>query len=508
MKEQPQDSVGSFKRFFLSFRFRLALLFVAILAVILAIFSIFIYTRQVQVLYAETSNRLTTQSAQLAAYYSGLIMRAFGDEKEEHTFNFPQENLPLLQENDILVITGLDGSIVSQQGKLQPSDLESLVKNWQQNGSSTQTVAYSLPKTVPDGKVVPQPYLFAIMPFRSEERWSGTLILGQPVDPQGQLNRLAIALGLGSGLILLFAFGSGYWLADRAMKPVQMITHTALKIGESDLSQRIHLNQADELGELADTFDQMLDRLQAAFERQRQFTADASHELRSPLAIIALEADRALEHPRTTQEYEKGLRVIQAENAWMGRLVNELLLLARMDGGQAVLHKERLDVSEIILDVVERLAPLAQVKNIQLKTGELTEIYIHADRIYLTQLLSNLVENAIKYSQGDNSHVLLETTRQVSQNQEWALIRVSDNGPGIPPEHLPHIFDRFYRIDPARSRLPSSDEDAGFSSGLGLAIVSSIAEAYGGTIEVVSEVGSGTTFLVRLPADREDLKRD
>ena len=342
-------------------------------------------------------------------------------------------------------------------------------------------------------------YLFSITPFRSEERWSGILILGQPVDPQEQLKRLAIALSLGSGSILLLAFVSGYWLADRAMKPVQVITHTARQIGAGDLTQRLHLRQADELGELADTFDQMLDRLQAAFERQRQFTADASHELRSPLAIIGLETDRALERSRSPQEYEKTLRVVQAENAWMGRLVNELLLLARIDSAQTAQQKEQLDASEIAVEVVERLTPLAHNKGVQLKTGDLAEVYVQAERVYLTQLLTNQVENAIKYSQGDHSQVLLETTRQVSPDQSWALIRVADNGPGIAPEHLPHIFDRFYRIDPARSRSADPEGEVAFSSGLGLAIASSIAKAYGGTIEVDSQLGRGTVFQVKLP---------
>ncbi|MGW8227075.1 MAG: ATP-binding protein [Anaerolineales bacterium] len=491
---------GRIRRFLLSFRFRLTLLFVAILALIVVIFSVFIYTRQVQALHAETENRLSAQSAQLVTYYTSIILRAFEEEHEEHANIIPQENLPLLQESEILVIVGSDGAVVRQQGALQRSDLAMLIDKWSKNPGSVQPVAYTLSGVDPRGNPVQQDYLFAITPIRSEERWSGTLILGYPVDARDQLNRLGIALGLGSGLLILFAFGGGYWLADRAMKPVQMITHTARKISESDLTQRLHLNRADELGELADTFDQMLDRLQAAFNRQRQFTADASHELRSPLAIIELEADRALERTRTQQEYEKALRVIQAENEWMGRLVNDLLLLARMDSGQIALHKERLDVSEITVDVVERLSPLAESKQIELKTGELAEIYVQADRVYLTQMLTNLVENAIKYSSGENPQVLLETTRQVEQNLEWALICVVDNGPGIPAEHLPHIFDRFYRVDPARSRPSDQEQDDIIGSGLGLGIAKTIVDAYGGTIEVDSEVGRGTKITVKLPA--------
>jgi len=284
------------------------------------------------------------------------------------------------------------------------------------------------------------------------------------------------------------------------LKPVQAIVHTARRISESDLSQRLNLNRDDELGELASTFDQMLDRLQAAFERQRQFTADASHELRSPLAIIELESNRALERPRTSKEYERALRLIQSENEWMSRLVNELLLLARMDAEQAVLQAERLDLSEVVVDVTERLNPLAQARGVTLKTGALVECYVHADRVYLGQLLTNLVENAIKYTQRSDALVLLESASQMLDDRRWSLVSITDNGPGIPEEHLPYIFNRFYRLDKARFRQ-ADEEDAWISgSGLGLAIAKSIAQVYGGNIEVSSQTGKGTTFTVWLPA--------
>jgi signal transduction histidine kinase len=326
------------------------------------------------------------------------------------------------------------------------------------------------------------------------------MILGTRIDPGGQLPRLLVTLCSGAGLILLLAFGGGYWLADRAMKPVHFITRTARQISENDLSRRLRLNRDDELGELAGTFDQMLDRVQGAFERQRQFTADASHELRTPLSIIELEANRALEHPRARQEYENALQIIQSENEWMGSLVNELLLLARLDSDRTALQAERLDLSEVAVDVVERLSSVAQAQQVSLSTGELGEATVQAGRLYLARAVNNLVENAVKYARGEGARVLVETGLLVRDGRAWGWVRVSDNGPGIPAEHLPHLFDRFYQIDPARSRDPQDARHDSSGSGLGLAIVKSIVEAYGGTVEVTSAAGRGSVFTAYLPA--------
>ena len=329
------------------------------------------------------------------------------------------------------------------------------------------------------------------------------------MDPGGQLPRLALTLAAASLIVVLAAFGGGFWLADRAMRPVQVITRAPREIGEGDLSRRLDLKRADELGELADTFDQMLARLQAAFERQRQFTADASHELRTPLTIIELESNRALEHRRSPEEYATALGVIQSENEWMSRLVNELLTLARMDAGQTVMRSETLDLSDLAVEAVGRLMPLAQSCAVTLKTGELSEASVTGDRVYLTQMVTNLVENAIKHAGGAGIRVLVETGSQMRQGKAGGWVSVSDNGQGIAPEHLPHLFERFYRVDAARARSREDGDAAAAaaasnvvsSSGLGLAIVQSVVQAHGGTVEVSSRPGEGTRFTVWLPAD-------
>jgi signal transduction histidine kinase len=340
-------------------------------------------------------------------------------------------------------------------------------------------------------------YLFMVTPVELEHEFWAELVLGSRIDPNRQLPRLALALLAVFGGTLVLAFGGGFWLADRAMRPVQIITRTAQDIGEHDLNRRLNLGRSDEIGELAATFDRMLARLQAAFDRQRQFTADASHEFRTPLTIIELETNRALEKVRSSTDYQNALRTIQSENELLSRLVDGLLTLARMDSGRAVLKPEQLDVSDVAMDVAGRLSGLAKKKGVRLVLEKLDEGPVRADRTYLAQLLTNLVENAIKYADGPSPSVILETGIQAGQGSTWSWVTVEDNGPGISQEHLPHLFDRFYRVDEARGRESNA---ATSGSGLGLAIADSITRALQGRLEVNSEVGKGTVFKVWLPA--------
>ena len=271
---------------------------------------------------------------------------------------------------------------------------------------------------------------------------------------------------------------------------MQAITQAARTISETDLNRRLNIAGKDELAELAATFDGMLARLQMAFEKQRQFVADASHELRTPLTIVNLEANRALAAKRTPQEYQRALAVIQSENEFMTHLVNQLLTMARMDAGQLVMKKEPVDLSDVALDAVERLAPLAEKNNVAMETGELPELKISGDRPYLMQMISNLVSNSIKYTAGNNRHILVET----GADRDIAWVRVSDNGVGIAPEHLPHLFDRFYRVDKSRAR---EDDDQPGGTGLGLSIVDWIVKSHDGEVRVESSVGVGTIFEIR-----------
>lgn len=482
-----------FQRFFHSVRFRLTLWFVVILALVLLVFSVFIYTRQIQVVRAETAIRLSAQSAQLGEYFSQKGFSQYESENEGESLQVvPTDNLPLIQEDEILAIFDSEGHLVQETGNITETDLQQSLQSLMHSSSFMQPVILNLK----DGG---QAYMLILTSFNSEHAPKAFLLFGAAVDPNNQLPELAVTLVLSSTVILILAFGGGYWLADRAMNPVQVITRTAREIGAGDLSRRLRMKQIDELGELAETFDQMLDRLQSAFERQRQFTNDASHELRTPLSIIELETNRALERRRTIGEYRKALAVIQVENEWMSSLVNELLTLARFDAGQVIKSNKILDLIDLVLEVIERLEILAQEKGISLIAGSLSNARVYGDVGYLSQMLINLLENAIKHTQNKGTQVLVDTGIELREGQPGGWVKITDNGPGIPVEHLPHVFDRFYRVDTARSRDEESLESVASGSGLGLAIVQSIIKAHGGFIEVHSELGKGTVFKVWLP---------
>jgi signal transduction histidine kinase len=289
---------------------------------------------------------------------------------------------------------------------------------------------------------------------------------------------------------------------------VQTITRAAQQISESDLHRRLRLARHDELGELAATFDRMLDRLENAFERQRQFTADASHELRTPLTIIDLEANYALTQPLTLEECQQAITLIQQEARTMARLVNNLLILARADSGQVSIRHDAFDLGDVVLEVVERLSPLAAQQGMTITLGALPELVLLGDRQLAAQALSNLVENALKYCPPVGNQVCISMgseskTAESAEHSAW--LRVTDNGPGIAEEHLPHLFERFYRVDQARTRfpdgsaVPSMEHEEPTGSGLGLCITQWIVETHGGQIHVQSTLGQGATFEVWLP---------
>ncbi len=464
-----------------SIRFRLVLWFTAILAVILCSFSVFLFYTQSSNLQAEAVRELDRRITGIVENVQSSLFQGNG-----------QISLPngLLRESDVLVLLTTDGHVLSSDGPITAQEAIQIVSTGLQNSPrpSESPVFYWTSPTS-------QNYVFIITPVQGQYGITYLIIFGGILDPGALIRRFLFTLIIGSLLTIAIALAGGFWLADRAMRPVKTITAAARTIGETDLSRRINSKSKDELGELANTFDAMLTRLQAAFERQRQFVADASHELRTPLTIVNLETSRAIASRRSAQEYQHALGIIHSENDFMSSLVNDLLTLARMDAGQIPIEKKPLDLSDVVVETVERLTPLATRNDVTLEAGNLPETQMNGDRQYLLQMLSNLVENAIKYSSGDHKRVWAETG--TSDGSAW--VRVSDNGPGIAAEHIPHLFDRFYRVDKARTREPS-DESAPTSpsgSGLGLSIVQWIAQVHDGKVQVESTPGAGTTFEVR-----------
>ncbi|QBD82101.1 HAMP domain-containing histidine kinase [Ktedonosporobacter rubrisoli] len=330
-------------------------------------------------------------------------------------------------------------------------------------------------------------------------------LVGMPIDMFSWLNRLATVQWQTAAFTLFLVGASGYWLAGRAMRPVQHFTHTARQISEKSLDQRLRTSLHDEFGELAATFNYVLERLEDAFERQRRFTSDASHELRTPLAIVDLEVTRALAREHSQEEYRKMLTVVQQEIFYMSRLVNDLLTLSRAEAGQTLLHWEEIELSETVVDTVERLASLAQEMGVEIAVTALPELVIRGDHTFLMQLLVNVVENAVKYTAGSGSQVLIEMLQCEKDSKQWAKVCISDDGPGIAEEHRKHLFERFYRTDQSRTHhraSPGASEEGAIAqrgSGLGLSIAKWIVHEHGGDLLVRSEYGQGSTFEIWLP---------
>ena len=502
----PFRARGRLRNFFSSIRFRLTLWSLVIVSLVLVIFSIVVYTRELNDLKYLALNQLEARSHQMQMVYH-LIGNQY---PMTGNLLLPQDNddgMSVLQGNEtVALFDASSGKIIQQIGPITKLDVNQLVSHWKNTNTATDgPFAYQLAGVSHAGQGNNQQYFFLMTPVQVAEYGMVILVMGTPLDPGGQLPALFITLLLASLATLLIAVMGGYWLAGRAMSPIKKITQAAREIGETDLRRRLHLRSHDELGELADTFDDMLARLQSAFDRQRQFTADASHELRTPLTIVDLEADRALSKRRSPEEYERAMTVIKSENEYMSRLVNELLILARMDAGQTMIKSEELDLSDLALEVVERLHPLAKRRGVELSTGDLPELLIKGDRQFLIQMLTNLVENGIKYSEGPDQCVHVETGYNLNEGHPLACVTVSDHGPGIPPEDLLHIFERFYRVDKARSREvdetqnSTAEDGRPVGSGLGLSIVQWIVRAHAGQVKVESELGKGTTFTIELP---------
>ncbi len=303
------------------------------------------------------------------------------------------------------------------------------------------------------------------------------------------LDSLLYILYLGIPLAVILASLLGWLIANRALRPVDEITRTARRIGAENLSERLVVNgPKDEIGRLVETFNEMISRLEVSFNKIKQFTSDASHELRTPLTILKGETEIALK----TEDTVEGLKEVLASNLEevnrMSRIVNDLLMLSRIDRGAERFVMEEVNLEDIVTEKFEQARTLARDKGIEVTLANSTRVAVRGDPVKLRQLILNLLDNAIKYTPEGGM-----VTISLDKANGNAVLVVSDTGIGINKDALPHIFDRFYRVDKARSR------DLG-GSGLGLSICKAIVTAHNGDIEVTSRQGKGTTFTVTIPA--------
>jgi two-component system, OmpR family, heavy metal sensor histidine kinase CusS len=307
-----------------------------------------------------------------------------------------------------------------------------------------------------------------------------------------ELDLILNVILLAGPIALLLSAGLAYWLARKALAPVGKLRRDTDAITADRLGQRLAASHPhDELGLLTRTINAMLARLDRSFAEVRRFTADASHELRTPLTVLRTEVEVALGNPLSLVDHQQLLGNILDELVRMSRLTDQLLTLSRRDAGVEQMVLAPLDLHRLVSEVVEAMRPMAEAKEVLLQIDGNGPVEVAGNEGLLRQVFINLLDNALKYTPNKG-----RVTVRVEQCDRAGVVIVEDTGIGIPSEHLPHVFDRFYRVDKARSRSEGG-------TGLGLSIAQSIAKAHGGTIEMTSTVGKGTVCMVTLPPESD-----
>ncbi len=342
-------------------------------------------------------------------------------------------------------------------------------------------------KTVEEGRLSSYPLRVFLFPVR------GPRILQVGVSLEATvvaMNKLLIVMILTGSIIMLLASVGGSFIINRALHPVKSFVKTAGEITAEDLSLRIDSkNRKDEIGALVETFNSMIARLEKSINKIRQFSGDVSHELRTPLTIIRGEIEVLLRKDRPKKEYLKTLNSVLEESQKMENLIDDLLFLSRVEAMDRSKGTEIVDLDEVLNAVIKFRSPSASSKNISIDTKNIKPVQLKGNRELLERMTANILDNAIRYSNPEN-HIKIE----LEKDKNMARLIIRDSGIGIPDKSLPLIFDRFYVVDPSRSK-----EIGG--AGLGLSIVKWIAEYHNAEISVDSKVDHGTNFTVTFPLD-------
>jgi heavy metal sensor kinase len=318
------------------------------------------------------------------------------------------------------------------------------------------------------------------------------IIVGRDIQQTlGRLTQSLVQLIVIGALVLCLGLVGGWWLAGNAIRPIKQISATAENISAQSLSERIDTAAMDEeLQSLGATLNSMLTRLEDSFQQQSRFTADASHELRTPISVLLTHCELALNRPRSAEEYQRTISICQNAAMRMKSLVDGLLTLARADAAKLELQVTEIDLHKLAAEAIAMLAPFARERQIEIAL-EGTAALCRADAGRIHQVIVNLIHNAIAYNR-PSGHVTVNT----SVADASAILQVTDTGSGIAPESQPHVFERFYRVDQSRSRQVDSNQEG---SGLGLSICKSIIDAHGGRLSFTSKLNEGSMFEMKLP---------
>ena len=478
-----------------SLRFKLTLWYVLILGILLISFSSFLYFTLSKSLYRDVDNKLTSL-AELIASESVSPLSKFGFGNIDQALEASMNLKPIGKFIQVLDESGKIGRKSDNLRNVQlPISLTAL-KNASKGLITFETNRSfeNAPLRIITFPVIENNHITKIVQIASSLE-----------DVEDALNTLFIILMITVPFALMVASLGGQFLANKALKPVDKITQTARMITSQNLNQRIEPPKVkDEISRLIETFNEMISRLDQSFRQIKQFSTDASHELKTPLTILKGEVEVTLRKERTSHEYEQTLKSNLEEINRMSQIVDDLLLLSKADIGEIRLNKEVINLTEILNEVVAQMNILAQSKTLLIETSNHHEdIHIFGDGLRIRELFLNLIENGIKYTEeGGSIHITFskDTPLHDKSQSGWTerkqarfvKIIVSDTGIGIAKEDRERIFDRFFRVDKARSR-----EQGG--SGLGLSICKWIVEAHQGEIKVESEVGKGSSFIVKLP---------
>lgn len=480
---------------FRSLRFKLTLWYVLILGILLISFSSFLYFTLSKSLHRDVDNKLRSL-AELIALESASPLSKFGFGSIDQALETSMNLKPIGKFIQVLDESGNIGRKSENLKNVQlPISLNAL-KN-ASKGLVTFETNHSIGNT---------PLRIITFPVTENNHVTKIVQIASSLEGvEDALNTLFIILIVTVPLALMVASLGGQFLAHKALKPVDNITQTARVITSQNLNQRITPPKVkDEISRLIETFNEMISRLDQSFRQIKQFSSDASHELKTPLTILKGEVEVTLRKERTPQEYQQTLKSNLEEINRMSQIVEDLLLLSRADTGEIRLNIEDINLTEILNEVVTQMDRIAQSKGLYLSTSNHhQDIHIFGDALRIRELFINLIENGIKYTEeGGSIHITLqkENTPPVRSQSDWeggekngfVKVIISDTGIGIAKEDQERIFSRFFRVDKARSR-----ERGG--SGLGLSICKWIVEAHQGEIVVESELGKGSSFIVKLP---------
>jgi two-component system, OmpR family, heavy metal sensor histidine kinase CusS len=456
----------------LSIRLRLTLWYLAIFAVGELIFGIGMWLILRHNLYDLVDRNLESQVEDVRSFLAGQKTASRQELLEEIGETYSVEHA-----GDYLAIYGDSGEriYVATFFQAHPSVL--------QNPSTVKRPLYT------SARIENHSFRFLVQKIKLNGQ-TFTVEVGLRADEEVEtLRQFQSLLLLFAPALLLIAAGVGYWMSRRALTPVDELVRTAREVSGSNLSSRVQkLETGDELQRLSDTLNQMLDRIEASFQRVTQFTADASHELRTPVSLIRTEAELALRRSRTGDEYQEALRHILLEAERTSTLIEELLSLARAESGRESMQMKPVDLSQMLRGFVDGWQHVAAIRKLQFSAEiEKQPSFVMADETLFRRVIDILLDNAFKYTPSPGSVAL-----RLEFHGENLAILVQDSGVGIPKEEQSKIFERFYRVDKARSRAEGG-------AGLGLAIAQWIVTQHHGSITVESTPSRGATFRVELP---------